>query len=87
MRKYFFYFALFLVGCASMSEDHKFAKEMQAERLAEWEQGCHSSGGVVWTEDGKDRTKKCVSKKDTQEILGRIAVSSQVPGGCPRPFN
>ncbi len=87
MRSYFFFFALFLVGCASMSEDHKFAKEMQAERLAEWEQGCHRSGGVVWTEDGRDRTKKCVSKEDTQDILARIATSSQVPGVSQRLFD
>ncbi len=70
-----------------MSEDYNFAKEMEAEQLAEWEQGCHRGGGVVWTKDGRDRTKKCVSRKDTQEILARIATSSRMSGSYTSPFD
>ena len=64
-----------LSGCASMSEDQKVRRETQVERLAEWEQACRRSGGVVWSKDGRNPTKTCVSKKSAQQSLARLTRS------------
>ena len=74
-------------GCASMSEDHRFAKEMHAEQLTAWEKACHRGGGVVWSRNGRDRTKKCISQGATQETLARMTTPSPVTGAYPRPFD
>jgi hypothetical protein len=69
-----------------MSEDQKFDKAIKAERLAEWEEACRRGGGVVWSTDGRDRTKKCVSKKAARKTLARIATPGLMSGPYPSPF-
>jgi hypothetical protein len=67
-------------GCASMSEDEQFRQEMEVERMAEWEQACHRSGGVVWSEDARKPIRKCVSKRAAQQSLARLSMPSWESG-------
>jgi hypothetical protein len=58
-----------------MSEDEQFRQEMEVERMAEWEQACHRSGGVVWSEDARN-----VSKRAAQQSLARLSMPSWESG-------
>ena len=65
--------AIPICGCTSMSADLSFHRETQAELLSEWENACRQGGGVVWSRDGRDKTRRCIPKDLSQQSLARIA--------------